>query len=360
MKLTPLDESVAFTDPRIISSIERLNGHGLEAILADQELVTADMTPTMVTWPVGRKGEPFSEFDGAVTRFYGYANGHRLQEARVISALLADVSDRPVIATPFPNRDWVGAHDPSHVKGWNTMTRFEKFSASIHLFDEAAAVAVNALRYLEKMPEFGAAKRIVTSGESLGAAIALAAAHVFRGDHDLDGAALLALPNLERRLVYPELLLRDFRHAMPIQGLIVREVVMTDVVLEPLATAFGVDRTGNPTGLLRGDDFQFFFSDIGGRYLRNYPRNRSFSRALSQPTGGRMLERVAYNDKDLPRMTLGIFNQDPVARPAAFEALTASRASIPNLYAHVFAEHDHAACNNPYFVAHGLLKVLNK
>ena len=171
---------------------------------------------------------------------------------------------------------------------------------------------------------------------------------------DVKGAALVALPNVEDRSVYLELLLKDLANCMPIQGGLAREAAAGATKLHPLLEAIGIDVNGNHN-YKAAPDHEFFLKDIvaipGDLTLSTFRSNEALARAISQATAEKMLDRLVFAKEPI-QVVLGFMQHDPVARYDNFLQLYRSRVTPRHLNTGLFVtSHDHAGCNNPYITA---------
>lgn len=334
--------------PEVQGAIERLNSAGLEQILAShQNFGDSEGIPLKVVRPLERADEPLGEFAGFVLRAYGAANGHRVSEQLVLNALVAETTQTPVIGVPFPNRDWRGNAVVDHTRGWSIATDVQRDDMALEQLEAYASLSLDKVeRELEK---FGARRELSSTGESLGAAVALSIG-AMATKFDLQGVSIAALPNVERRHVYRELFARDYARTGSM-----RPMAMSEPHLDPFIEAHGYNHEKSALseqvgalGYAARDLFGVAPPDLR---MKLYRANRSLVRPLTTPTGLHWIERLSSTNGHSVPVHVGMFENDQVARPGKLEELGRSRCSSPAEF-YLFGGVAHEACNNPSIIGY--------
>lgn len=351
MLVSVVPEAEYYQDLRIVASVEALNSVGLDRIVTNSYTDTTGNVPLAVCRPLQRADEPIESFDEVIARTYGFANGHRLVQHAVVNTMIAEITGKPVIGVPSPDRDWPGAHDREPTRHWYNTSDEERVKKSIAQNDAVASKVVDAICGL-----IGGG-RIDVFGDSYGSMQSLSIMHLAKDRFDLGGASLLALPNNEHRKVFLELLGRDFAHSQDHEGGMRGQVLSGDPQLVPFYQAHGFDNDIKPTKTQEVFGFlDYLHQDMFGKRFKNFLPNLALARAIAAPSSVPMLERMIHQD-GVTDITLGFFEHDIVARMAKFLELLKSRAK-PAIEVLEFKGTDHAGCNNPYIIGYMATKLL--
>jgi hypothetical protein len=342
-------------DERTIEAVDKLNSIGLEGILAATRLVRVDnkSIPLSIVNPVSdRSDDPLGEFEnGVVLRTFGAANGQRITGQQVLSALVAEISGKPVISVSLPDRDWSGASIPDITSPWSKLSDKQKKTRSLEHLDGYSAHVLESVDRLFEL-ENGEAK-LHFSGESMGAAVALSLAYEAK-NFDRMSIAIAALPNNERRHLYRQLFFGDFVKSN--EGMH-EQVTAGNPRFEPFVEAQGYKDGPKKEIYEIVSGASYMLRDLFGLLpfdtkMQLYRSNRALTRSLLFPSSMEMIERLNYDQDANGRIQLfaAFFKDDLVAKPEAFRKIASPRTSPKNAEFLLF-EGNHTATNNPYIIA---------
>lgn len=338
-------------NPFVVAAIEDLNSAGMAGIDAATKKFQYDQfsMPLQITRPISElSDEPISSFDKLIVRSLGAANGHLVEEQLVLSALVAEITQSPVINVPFPNRDWMPDSLADKTKNWSKMSNSERLMKGVAHLDGYADYALQSIeQYIEAVSASGV---ISTTGESMGAALALSMASQ-AVNLDRSDTSLLALPNVETRHLYRKLFFRDFINSA--DGM-EQEVMDSFPELVPFVEAHGFDVKKTKTEEIV-DGLRYFAKDLFGLYpfdprFNLYRSNRALTRTLTVPSAISMLERLNSAAPE-SKVHIGFFENDGVAKYTAFQDLSDEITSLLNTSAYLYPG-GHSATNNPSIVGY--------